>query len=157
MSRGATAALVSLMALLIAAVGAGAASADALLWRLEQPAAANKPDYGLAIPWFRKAAGHGLRDSQYNLGVLYARGLGVQQNLAESFRWFALAANQGDTDAARKRDDVAARLDKQTLAATKQAVQTWTAQPVNDGVNAVRLKPEWTKTAETPPKKKSKK
>jgi len=37
-SRGATAALVSLMALLIAAIGAGAARADALLWRLEQPA-----------------------------------------------------------------------------------------------------------------------
>ena len=124
---------------------------------VEEPAADNKPDYATAIPWFRKAAGHGLRDSQYNLGVLYARGLGVPQNLAESFRWFALAANQGDGDAAKKRDDVAARLDQQTLVATRLAVQTWTAQPVNQGANAAYLKPEWQKTADAPAKKKSKK
>jgi localization factor PodJL len=124
---------------------------------VEEPRADNKPDYASAIPWFRKAAEHGLRDSQYNLGVLYARGLGVQQNLAESFRWFALAANQGDADAAKKRDDVAGRLDQQTLVATRLAVQTWTAQPINQGANAAYLKPEWQKTAETPAKKKSKK
>ncbi|HYJ21798.1 MAG TPA: hypothetical protein VEW07_07240 [Solirubrobacterales bacterium] len=38
MSRRATAALVCVAALLIAAIGAGAARADALIWRLEQPA-----------------------------------------------------------------------------------------------------------------------
>ncbi len=124
---------------------------------VEEPAADKKADYSTAIPWFRKAGEHGLRDSQYNLGVLYARGLGVPQNLAESYRWFALAANQGDADAAKKRDDVGARLDQQTLVATKLAVQTWTAQPVNQGANAAYLKPEWQKTAETPAKKKSKK
>jgi localization factor PodJL len=125
---------------------------------LEVPAGADgKPDYAAAIPWFRKAADHGLRDSQYNLGVLYARGLGVQQNLAESFRWFALAANQGDADAAKKRDDVAARLDHQTLVASRLAVQTWQMKPIDDSVNAAGLKPEWQKTAERPRKKDSKK
>jgi localization factor PodJL len=124
---------------------------------VEEPRPDNKPDYASAIPWFRKASEHGLRDSQYNLGVLYARGLGVAQNLAESFRWFALAANQGDADAVKKRDEVAARLDQQTLVATRLAVQTWTAQPVNQGANAAYLKAEWQKTAETPAKKKSKK
>ena len=43
--------------------------------------------------------------------------------MAESFRWFALAANQGDADAAKKRDDVAGRLDAQSLTAAKLAVQ----------------------------------
>jgi localization factor PodJL len=124
---------------------------------IEEPRPDNKPDYTTAIPWFRKAAEHGLRDSQYNLGVLYARGLGVPQNLAESYRWFALAANQGDGDAAKKRDDVASRLDQQSLVATRLAVQTWTAQPVNQGANTAYLKPEWQKTAETPTKKKPKK
>ena len=47
-------------------------------------------------------------DSQYNLAILHARGLGVDQNLAESYKWFALAAQQGDQDAGKKRDDVAA-------------------------------------------------
>ena len=49
----------------------------------------------------------GVADSQYNLGILYARGIGVDQNLAESYKWFSLAAQQGDQDAAKKRDDVA--------------------------------------------------
>jgi len=51
----------------------------------------------------------GVADSQFNLGILYARGIGVEQNLAESFKWFSLAAAQGDADAVRKRDDIAKR------------------------------------------------
>ena len=74
----------------------------------------------------------GVADSQYNLGILYARGIGVDQNLAESYKWFALAAQQGDQDAAKKRDDVAARLDQQSLVAAKLAVQTWAADPPPD-------------------------
>ena len=41
------------------------------------------PDYRNAAHWFRKAADHGITDSQYNLGILYARGIGVEQNFAE--------------------------------------------------------------------------
>ena len=84
-----------------------------------------KPDYRTAAQWFRKAADRGVADSQYNLGILYARGIGVDQNLAESYKWFALAAQQGDQDAAKKRDDVAGRLDQQSLVAARLAVQTW--------------------------------
>lgn len=102
-----------------------------------------KPDFQAALALFRKAAEFGLRDSQYNLGVLYARGLGVPQNLTESYRWFSLAANQGDLDAAKKRDEVAARLDQQTLVAARLAVQTWQPQNQNEAVNASAPKPEW--------------
>ncbi len=115
-----------------------------------------KPDYTTAIPWFRRAAEQGLRDSQYNLGVIYARGLGAGQNLAESFLWFSLAANQGDTDAAKKRDDVAARLDQQTQVAARLAVQTWTPKPADESVNAPRTKPEWQNAAVAPKKKQKK-
>ena len=59
--------------------------------------------------------------------ILYARGIGVDQNLAESYKWFALAAIQGDNDAAKKRDEVAARLDAASLAAARLAVQTFDA------------------------------
>ncbi len=114
-----------------------------------------KPDYRSGARWFRMAADRGVRDSQYNLGILYARGLGVEQNLAESFRWFALAAAQGDADAAKKRDDVAKRLDMQTLVAAKLAVQTWSATPADDAANAVHLKPEWEKAEAGPPRKRS--
>jgi localization factor PodJL len=86
-------------------------------------------NYKSASQWFRKAADRGVADSQFNLGILYARGIGVEQNLAESFKWFSLAAAQGDADAARKRDDIAKRLDAQSLAAARLATQTFTAEP----------------------------
>ncbi len=111
-----------------------------------------KPDYASAIPWFRRAAERGLRDSQYNLGVIYARGLGVQQNLPESFLWFSLAAGQGDADAAKKRDDVGAKLDPQALVAARLAVQTWAAKPFDESVNTPRAKPEWQNAAVAPKK-----
>jgi localization factor PodJL len=115
-----------------------------------------KPNYANAIPWFRRAAERGLRDSQYNLGVIYARGLGAGQNLPESFLWFSLAANQGDVDAAKKRDDVATRLDQQALVAARLAVQTWSAKPFDESVNAPQVRPEWQNAAVTPKKKQKK-
>jgi localization factor PodJL len=89
-------------------------------------------NYKSASQWFRKAADRGVADSQFNLGILYARGIGVEQNLAESFKWFSLAAAQGDEDSARKRDDVAKRLDAQSLAAARLAIQTFTPEPQPD-------------------------
>ena len=76
-----------------------------------------KPDYADAAKWFRIAGELGVRDSQFNLGVLYARGLGVEQDLRQSWLWFSLAAAQGDIEAARKRDEVAAKMDATALAA----------------------------------------
>ena len=98
-------------------------------------------NYKSASQWFRKAADRGVADSQFNLGILYARGIGVEQNLAESFKWFSLAAAQGDADAGRKRDDVAKRLDPQSLAAAKLAIQTFTPEP----------QPETPSTRQPPP------
>jgi localization factor PodJL len=109
------------------------------------------PDYRTASQWFRKAAEHGIADSQYNLGILYARGIGVEQNLAESYKWFALAAQQGDKDAVKKRDDVAGRLDQQSLVAARLAVQTWTADPQPEEAVDVRVPPGgWEKPAAAP-------
>jgi localization factor PodJL len=101
-------------------------------------------NYKSASQWFRKAADRGVADSQFNLGILYARGIGVEQNLAESFKWFSLAAAQGDADSVRKRDDIAKRLDAQSLAAAKLAIQTFTpeGQP-DDAVNAASPAGGW--------------
>jgi len=109
------------------------------------------PNYKSASQWFRKAADHGVADSQFNLGILYARGIGVEQNLAESFKWFTLAAAQGDTDASHKRDDIAKRLDAQSLAAAKLAIQTFTAEPQpDDAVNVATPRGGWDGTPAAP-------
>ena len=101
-------------------------------------------NYKNASQWFRKAADRGVADSQYNLGILYARGIGVEQNLAESFKWFSLAAAQGDAESARKRDDIAKRLDAQSLAAANLAIQTFTPEPQpDDAVNVASPAGGW--------------
>ena len=101
-------------------------------------------NYKSAAQWFRKAADHGVSDSQFNLGILYARGIGVEQNLAESFKWFSLAAAQGDADAGRKRDDIASRLDVQSLAAARLAIQTFSAEPQpDDAINVATPTGGW--------------
>ncbi|MEO6840225.1 MAG: hypothetical protein ABI192_05615 [Bradyrhizobium sp.] len=101
-------------------------------------------NYKSASQWFRKAADRGVADSQFNLGILYARGIGVDQNLAESFKWFSLAAAQGDTDAGHKRDDIAKKLDPQSLAAAKLAIQTFTPEPQpNDAINVATPAGGW--------------
>jgi localization factor PodJL len=90
-----------------------------------------KPDYAAAAQWFRKAAELGIRDSQFNLGVLYARGMGAPQDYAQSWLWFSLAAQQGDSDAAKKRDEVAAKIDPAALAAATKALAAFkVATPV---------------------------
>jgi Sel1 repeat len=78
---------------------------------------------------FRKAADRGVADSQYNLAILYARGIGVEHNFAEAYKWFSLAAKEGDKDAAKKRDDIAAHLDQQSLAAARSAIEQWAPLP----------------------------
>jgi localization factor PodJL len=114
------------------------------------------PNYKAAAIWFKKAAERGVADSQYNLGILYARGIGLEQNLAESFKWFSLAASQGDADAGRKRDDIAKRLDQQSLAAAKLATQTFTpeTQPA-DAISVAAPNGGWDSAPATPAKRRA--
>jgi localization factor PodJL len=96
-----------------------------------------KPDYATAAQWFRKAADHGVGDSQYNLGVLCARGLGVEKNLSEAYQWFALAAAQGDHEAGKKRDEIATRLEPDDLTAAQNAVKAFKAHAQPAAATAV--------------------
>jgi localization factor PodJL len=100
-----------------------------------------RSDYRTAVLWFRKAADRGIADSQYNLAVLYARGTGEPQNYAEAYKWFALAAKQGDLEAARKRDEIAAELDDQTLAVADSVVRNWKPEPQPDDAMRVKTPP----------------
>jgi len=111
-----------------------------------------KPDYQTAAKWFRKAADYGVSDSQYNLGILYARGIGIEPNLAEAYKWFALAAREGDKEAAKKRDDVGARLDQSSLMAARVAAQVWSAEPQPETATQVKVPAGgWDAAAAVPP------
>jgi localization factor PodJL len=111
-----------------------------------------KPDYGTAAQWFRKAAQRGIADSQYNLGVLCARGLGAERSFDEAYKWFALAAAQGDREAAKKRDEVAAHLTAEALAAAQQAVKSFAPEPQPADATAVAEPPGgWDRASAAPP------
>jgi len=126
----------------LAAAAAGNAKAMHNLAVLYAEGIEGKPDYATAAQWFRKAAERGVSDSQYNLGILCARGLGVEKSFVESYKWFALAAAQGDKESAKKRDDVAGKLEAQALAAAQNAMKSWTAQPQPDLAVTVPAPPE---------------
>jgi TPR repeat protein len=108
-----------------------------------------RSDMTAAADWFSRAAEFGLKDSQYNLGVIKARGLAGKPDLASAYQWFALAGRQGDTDAAAKRDQIAAKLSSEQLATAKSRVTQWKASPVVAKANVVAPPPEGWDVPET--------
>jgi localization factor PodJL len=83
---------------------------------------------------------------------LCARGLGTDRSYDEAYKWFALAAAQGDRESAKKRDDVAAQLDASALAAAQQAVKNFVAEPQPQEAVTVREPPGgWDHAAGAPP------
>ena len=52
-----------------------------------------------AVKWFRKAAKQGNAAAQYNLGWMYAKGIGVVKDKWEAVKWYLEAAKQGNAAA----------------------------------------------------------
>ncbi len=101
-----------------------------------------RPDYAAAASLFRQAAEFGIRDSQFNLAILLGRGLGLEQDMTQSYTWFAIAARQGDNDAAKKRDEVGARLTPVDLAAGRSASLNWKPKTVDPVANEASAPPD---------------
>lgn len=59
-------------------------------------AAYERGDYSTALHEFRKGANHGDAGSMNVLGVMYAKGQGVQQDDAEAVKWYGMAAELGE-------------------------------------------------------------
>ena len=57
--------------------------------------------------------------------------MGITQDLGQSWLWFSLAAQQGDADAAKKRDEVAAKMDAKALADIAPALANFHATAPN--------------------------
>lgn len=54
-----------------------------------------RKDARTAIAWFTKAAANGDAESQFQLGLAYSSGTGVDKNSQESLTWYGKAAEQG--------------------------------------------------------------
>ena len=56
-------------------------------------------DYATAYRAWQPLAEHGMAKAQFNLGILYARGLGAPQNDTRAATWFHKAAQQNNVEA----------------------------------------------------------
>ena len=64
--------------------------------RLRGYQALEQKDYKTALYYLSYDANLGDEKAQYNLGIMYNKGLGVPVDKNEAFRWFFLSANQGN-------------------------------------------------------------
>jgi TPR repeat protein len=87
-------------------------------------------DYAIAASWFRMAAEQENAGSQSSLGLLYAEGLGVPQDHVEAHKWFNLAAANGDDEAAKKRQDIAAKMTPAQIAEAQKRAREWKSKVV---------------------------
>jgi ATP-dependent protease ClpP protease subunit len=62
-------------------------------------AAYEKQEFATALALWLPLAQQGHRAAQFDVAVLYEKGLGVAQDPAEAARWYLKAAQQGDTEA----------------------------------------------------------
>lgn len=56
-------------------------------------------DYQRAYKEWKAAADAGQAEAQFDLGVLYAQGLGVRRDLTEAAYWYRMSARQGNAEA----------------------------------------------------------
>ena len=56
-------------------------------------------DYGVAMAWYRKAAGQGSAKAQLNIAIMYQNGWSVPPDDAAALKWTLKAAAQGYADA----------------------------------------------------------
>ena len=59
----------------------------------------DRGDYATALREFKPLAEQGDAYAQYNLGVMYDKGIGVPQHHKTAVKWYTLAAKQGNEDA----------------------------------------------------------
>jgi hypothetical protein len=93
--------------------------------------------YAAAQQEFLILANQGDPDAQFILGDIYANGRGVQPDVVQAYRWYTLAAKNGDKGAAKVRDSLAAKMTPEqikqgeALAASPPTTATQAPPPEN--------------------------
>jgi TPR repeat protein len=87
------------------------------------------------MKWFRKAADQNHPAAQYNLAVGYERGDGVAKYEVEAYKWYLLAAAQGDNKARRNASMLELMLLPEQVAEGKRRAQDWLEQRKKPSTN----------------------
>ena len=91
----------------------------------EGEAAYLQGNYDTAFKEFKSLAERGLADAQYNLGVMYDSGNGVQQDYVLAYMWYTLAETRGDEGAIKNRGLVAAEMTREQIAEAQRLAREW--------------------------------
>ncbi len=85
-------------------------------------------DYDTALKEFRLLAERGNEAAQANLGFMYAKGQGVPQDYVQAYRWYTLAASQGNDLAEKFKDYLEKSMTLDQLAEAQRLARGWTAK-----------------------------
>jgi TPR repeat protein len=99
-------------------------------------------DYAHAVEMYKVSASWAYKTSEYNLGVMYARGEGVAVDLPRAMAWMALAAERNDKEYVQARDLIASTLDKNGIAQA-EAILKELLPTYGDAVALNRAKTQW--------------
>ena len=77
-----------------------------------------------AVKWYRKAAEQGNARAQNNLGLMYATGEGVPENVINAYVWLSISAAQGGEDAKTLTNTVADRMTREQIGEAQSLAQT---------------------------------
>lgn len=126
-----------------AALSGNAAAMHRLGSLAVQPPNGEPANYDQALDWFARAANYGVVDSMYNLGFLYDPSSDIlpadMRDAARAYRYYMLAAHQGDEQAQLDGVVVASTLSPDTVESIDAEIDQWTPLPndprVNDGLD----------------------
>jgi TPR repeat protein len=82
-------------------------------------------DYAQAVRWYREAASRGHIQAQFNLGIMYFEGKGVEKELRSAYYWLAVASEQGDEDARAQLRKVAANMSAAQITEAETRAKDW--------------------------------
>ncbi len=82
-------------------------------------------DYDRAVQEFRLLANQGHAQAQVNLGIIYSQGRGVPKDNVQAYRWYTLAANQGDDLAEKFKDHLEKSMTPTQLAEAQRLAREW--------------------------------
>ena len=84
-----------------------------------------KGDYPAALKEFTALAGQGDADAQVKLGDMYAQGQGVTQDNVQAYKWYEIAARNGQQDASAARDKLKSKMSAEDVTKAQQLAQEW--------------------------------
>ncbi len=78
-----------------------------------------------AFKWYSLAADQGVTAAQIAVAKMYSGGYGAAQDNLQALKWFGIASELGDYNAASRRDELAARMSADEIAAASLLTKNW--------------------------------